>query len=571
MSTHRFARVACLLALTATPALAAAQATPTAQEPAPAAAPVAPGPPIQKILTASAVSSEPLRSLQGVRELPDGRVLVNDGAARRLLLMDSTLHTVGVVLDSLAELSNFYGTRAGSLLPSRGDSTLFIDPASYAMLVLDPQAKIAKVRSVWRVDDVNRLATSNGSLGTPGVDAKGRIVYRVPAQAARPVVALQSGVPYIPPDPDSAFIVAANLDTRIVDTVGVIRIPKNAVKIRRTVDGRFMFDQMINPLPFTDDWAVLSDGTIAFVRGIDYRVEYLNPDGTLTSSEKLPFEWQRMTDEDKTQMVDSIRSVRLRSVMTEYLTSLIRWTNLYGKAYPEGISAPSGFVPPPGLPKDWILPSGVTFPANYIYACAPGEEPEPIAVPGVTAEGVPEAEAPDAVAVEGPRRGGGGRGGGGGFGGGGGGGVRPEGVRGAGGFGGGGFGGGAGGPGRGAQQVANTSCIPAPVRGGGRVPNAPVMRQVNVIDPSDLPDYRPPLATGGAVRADADGNLWIRTNPVRRIPGGAVYDIVSRQGELVDRLQLPSGYSLMGFGKGKVVYLSMRDAQGIHLARVQLR
>ena len=114
MSAQRLARAACLLALTATPALAAAQATPTAQEPAPAAAPAAPGPPIQKILTASAVSSEPLRSLQGVRELPDGRVLVNDGAARRLLLMDSTLHTVGVVLDSLAELSNFYGTRAGS-------------------------------------------------------------------------------------------------------------------------------------------------------------------------------------------------------------------------------------------------------------------------------------------------------------------------------------------------------------------------------------------------------------------------------------------------------------------------
>ena len=58
MSARRLARAACLLALTATPALAAAQATPTAQEPAPAAAPVAPGPPIQKILTASAVSSE---------------------------------------------------------------------------------------------------------------------------------------------------------------------------------------------------------------------------------------------------------------------------------------------------------------------------------------------------------------------------------------------------------------------------------------------------------------------------------------------------------------------------------
>ena len=44
---------------------------------------------------------------------------------------------------------------------------------------------------------------------------------------------------------------------------------------------------------------------------------------------------------------------------------------------------------------------------------------------------------------------------------------------------------------------------------------------------SDLPDYRPPF-TSGAVRADADGNLWIRTIPPKPTPGGAVYDIVSR-------------------------------------------
>jgi hypothetical protein len=97
------------------------------------------------------------------------------------------------------------------------------------------------------------------------------------------------------------------------------------------------------------------------------------------------------------------------------------------------------------------------------------------------------------------------------------------------------------------------------------------MRQVSVIEPSELPDYRPPLVTNGAVRADEDGNLWIRTNPVRRVPGGAVYDIVNRQGELVDRLQLPQGYNLIGFGKGKVVYRGMRDSAGIHLARVRLK
>ena len=69
----------------------------------------------------------------------------------------------------------------------------------------------------------------------------------------------------------------------------------------------------------------------------------------------------------------------------------------------------------------------------------------------------------------------------------------------------------------------------------------------------------------------ADGNLWIRTIPAKPIPGGLVYDIVNSKGELFDRLQLPPGYTLVGFGKGKVVYLSTRDAKGIHLARVRLK
>jgi hypothetical protein len=73
------------------------------------------------------------------------------------------------------------------------------------------------------------------------------------------------------------------------------------------------------------------------------------------------------------------------------------------------------------------------------------------------------------------------------------------------------------------------------------------------------------------VRADLDGNLWIRTIPPKPVPGGPVYDIVNRGGELVDRLQVPPGYTLVGFGRGKVVFLSMRDPSGVHLARVRLK
>jgi hypothetical protein len=96
------------------------------------------------------------------------------------------------------------------------------------------------------------------------------------------------------------------------------------------------------------------------------------------------------------------------------------------------------------------------------------------------------------------------------------------------------------------------------------------MRDISVLPAADLPDYRPPIAVG-STRADADGNLWIRTIPPKPIPGGLVFDVVSSSGEMTDRLQLPPGYTLVGFGEGKVVYLQMRDAMGIKLARVRLR
>ncbi len=153
----------------------------------------------RRITTASAVSTEPLGSITGVRELPDGRVLVNDGARRRLLLMDTTLKTVGVVLDSLTDVANAYGTRAGALIPYRADSTLFVDPASYAMLVLDPAGKVARVRSVWRVQDLPVASPARASRGGPGWTRRGRIVYRIPARAAPPRVRPPRGRAVLPP------------------------------------------------------------------------------------------------------------------------------------------------------------------------------------------------------------------------------------------------------------------------------------------------------------------------------------------------------------------------------------
>jgi hypothetical protein len=124
----------------------------------------------------------------------------------------------------------------------------------------------------------------------------------------------------------------------------------------------------------------------------------------------------------------------------------------------------------------------------------------------------------------------------------------------------------------GAPAAAGPTCFPAPpAMSGGVAPPPPVLRDIFVVQPDELPDYKPPFTQGGAVRADGDGNLWVRVTWPKPIPGGVIYDIIDPTGKLVDRLQIPTGYTLVGFGKGKVVYLSVRDAKGLHLARVRLK
>jgi hypothetical protein len=108
-----------------------------------------------------------------------------------------------------------------------------------------------------------------------------------------------------------------------------------------------------------------------------------------------------------------------------------------------------------------------------------------------------------------------------------------------------------------------------PIPNLAQVPNPPTLREVSVLSPNLLPDFKPPFGSN-AVRSDLDGNLWIRATQTKPVRGGAVYDMVNRTG-LVDRLQVPTGYSIVGFGRGKVVFLTTRDAAGVHLARVRLR
>lgn len=416
-------------------------------------------PAIRQLPAVAAKSSVQWNNIIGVRALPGGRVLVNDIVGRKVVLLDSTLAAIAVVADTTPATSTAYSGRIAGIIPFRADSTLFVDPQSMSMMVVDPNGKMTRVMALPRAEDAGAL--SGAFASNAALDAKGRLVYRAPfrfiSNGPRPTSA--NGLPMMPTPPESAMIVRVDLTTRQVDTVGVIKIPKVNMQVSQDEKGNMRITSEVNPLPVVDEWAVLSDGSVAFVRGQDFHVDFVNADGTKQSTPKIPFDWQRLTDEDKVAFIDSVKAAR------ERLASAQQGAPATGSAQ------------------------------------------------GRTPAGAPDGGAGQRIVIQ----------------------MGPDGGRGA--------------------------------AGGGVSGGQP---QVNFIAPSELPDYKPPFFAN-SVRADAEGNLWVRTIPTKQIPGGPVYDVINREGKLVDRVQIPTGRTIAGFGPEGTVYLVSREGSTMTFERARAR
>jgi len=331
--------------------------------------------PVRETTPVIARSAQPVLSATMVRPLSDGSVLVNDAQRRRVVKFDPTLKTITVVADTAAGALMPYGQRPIGLLPYAGDSSLVVDASTMSLVLIDANGKTVRVMASPRPNDINLLTTTN--LGSHAFDAQGRLYYRqggasggggpggggmaammfgggmdrgdrnrggqggqgganrgqnqqnrASADAGGPPGAAPiggaptggggTGQPFGGPggrgfnpasQPDSVPIVRVDFETRKADTVTFVKVPKNESQMTRGADGSTRLTVKINPLPQADDWALLADGTVAVMRVLDYHVDYYRPDGSHVASEKLPFDWKRITDVEKTKLVDSLATM----------------------------------------------------------------------------------------------------------------------------------------------------------------------------------------------------------------------------------------------------------------------
>jgi len=414
--------------------------------------------PIRVLAPVEAASAERLGFVSGVRELSDGTVIVNDAGKRRLIAFDHMLGNVRVIADTMPGTRAQYGPRSTGIIPYTADSTLLVDMAGRAFLVIDGKVNVARVMSAPRPNDVASMTTAG--LGAPGFDRQGRLVYRtmlMPAFKA-PVV----GKPYTPPTmPDSAPLLRADFEKRTADTIAWLRTAVIKVSSTPLPNGGVVLTPLFSPISTIDDWTVLPDGSVAILRGADYHIDWIEAAaGTRSSSPKMPFDWKRLTDDDKTAIVDSVRKL------------------LEGQLQRSGSGNANVAAGPGGH-------GGVGIPTGHSMTIMPigGDDGAP--QPKITAPPTP--------------------------------------------------------------QVAQ------------------------LVEPSELPDYYPSILQAGEMRADFDGHVWILPSTSTQAGRGLLYDIVDRRGEIVERVRLPEGRALEGFGADGAVYLTSHGPDGTHLERARIK
>jgi hypothetical protein len=386
--------------------------------------------PLRTIGPILATSTENVGPAVTVRGTSDGHVIVGAGARQRVYAFDSTLKSFILVADSGSGTGTF-PIRTTGLIPWLADSTLLPDVGANALLVLDATGKQVRSMAPPRAQDLSFMAIP-ATFGRPGLDPKGRIIYRSMLRGdLRPQPTPGGGqkVEMKPVTPDSAPIVRGDFDTRSVDTIAWLNAPspgRMGMEMKENPAGgapSLTMHMMANPFNRTDEWSILSDGTLAIVRVHDYHIDWVDPDGAKRSSPKMPMDWKRYTDVEKQQRVDSVKM-----------------------AFETGVKQ------------------------NLAQATAGGPK---------------------------------------------------------------------------------------------------IIFDLSIVPDSEFPEFWPPIEPG-SVLADLDAHLWILPTTSTNVANGFTYDVVDRNGTLIERVQLPKGHVLAGFGPHNVVYLTKAEGTATYLERAVL-
>ena len=228
---------------------------------------------------ANAQLAEEFTLIGSVRELPDGRVLLNDPRDGRVVVADlksGVVQQVGRKGQGPNEYSN-----AGPLHALAGDSTLLFDgqtrrwllfAGSSIVVTLPPDAPAVKATKAF----------------VRGADRTGNVWF------------LSTAMQFAPEKPkagittfgaaDSDVVVRVHRGTAKLDTITKLRGAISRQSITLNPEGKISMVSLTRaPLASNEEAALFNDGWFAIARLEPYRVDWIGPDGRVSNGRPLPF------------------------------------------------------------------------------------------------------------------------------------------------------------------------------------------------------------------------------------------------------------------------------------------
>lgn len=210
--------------------------------------------------------------IRGVRELPDGRVLVSDRLDLGVVVADFARNTIIPVGRTGSGPAEYRLPTALSPMP--GDSTLLADEGNQRVAVIGPDLKIHR-----------SFTLSVPGIGYPmtarAVDRQGRFFLQIPAWL------MNTPIPG-----DTILVVRFDARTQQLDTLSRIKgyTPR---KNTRTPGMPYV---LFAP---QDVWNVTADGRLGIVRAGDYHVEWRETDGATRAGTPIAFDRRPVTMDDR--------------------------------------------------------------------------------------------------------------------------------------------------------------------------------------------------------------------------------------------------------------------------------
>lgn len=219
----------------------------------------------------TATIAEDFGSIQTVREMPDGRVLVADALGGALYAIDMDAGTRKQIGAQGQGPEEYRQPDAAWTLP--GDSTLLVDLGNGRMISLGPDLSFGSTSPLSAGDPRTGMV-----IALPqGVDAEGYVYAR----------SMGGGMMGSPPD--SGAVLRIERGTFTVDTVATFKLEDRTVS-RSGGPGEQNVRLSAVPLSFEDAWGVAADGSVVIVRSGDYHIEWVGRDGSVTAGAPTPYD-----------------------------------------------------------------------------------------------------------------------------------------------------------------------------------------------------------------------------------------------------------------------------------------